>query len=123
MVGLGLLPDSISSTATDVSGDGSIVVGSVLIDNQGEPYTVAFIWDAAHGMRDLKAALTDLGLGPAVDAWTLDTANAISDDGLTIAGTGDYGLFGWVAVIPEPGTGILFVTGLLGLAGWRRVYA
>ena len=43
-------------------------------------------------------------------------------------GSGDptleLGFLGFrVAMIPEPGTGLLVITGLLGLAGWRRVHA
>jgi hypothetical protein len=30
----------------------------------------------------------------------------------------------WIAVVaPEPGTGLLLIAGLLGLAGWRRARA
>jgi hypothetical protein len=46
----------------------------------------AFIWDFAHGMRDLKSVLeTEHGLDLA--GWQLNSAVAISDDGLVIAGT------------------------------------
>jgi probable HAF family extracellular repeat protein len=125
MVGLGNLPNATSDKANDVSGDGSTIVGTAVFDNGQQYYTKAFIWDASNGMRDLQTVLTDLGLGPALSGWTLSSAYAISDDGLTIAGsgTGPHGLQGWVATIPEPGTGVLVVAGLLALGAWRRARA
>jgi uncharacterized membrane protein len=126
MTGLGLLPGSIRSTANDLSADGSIVVGDVVFDTEPEQTTRAFIWDATHGMRDLKTVLTDSGLGPALSGWTLTSIAGISDDGRTITGSGTSPngfTRAWVAIIPEPGTGLLVATGLLGLAGWRRARA
>jgi uncharacterized membrane protein len=83
MVGLGDLPGgSFSSGAIAVSADGSVIVGSSLTDIGSE----AFIWDATHGMRNLKSVLTASGLNLA--GWTLTGAGGISADGFTIAGVG-----------------------------------
>ena len=48
--------------------------------------------------------------------------NVASDGALTVfAGTGTDGFRAraWVAIIPEPSTGLLVIAGLLGLASWR----
>ncbi|MBX3380381.1 MAG: hypothetical protein KF805_09805 [Phycisphaeraceae bacterium] len=76
--------------AVDASADGAIIVGNS--DNR------AFIWDAAHGTRDLKQVLTSNGND--LTGWTLFSADAISDDGLVVAGFGTdpSGNFeGWIA--------------------------
>jgi probable HAF family extracellular repeat protein len=115
MVGLGDLPGGIfDSEALAVSADGSIVVGRG--DGSAEP----FIWDAVNGMRSLSTVLTDLGLD--LSGWDLRTATGISADGSTIVGDGVYNEVeqAWIAVIPEPGTGLLLMTGLLGLAYRQR---
>ena len=121
---LGLLPgDSPGNRyeymAFDVSGDGSLVVGSSYGDDNG-----AFLWDTPHGMRRLKDVLaTDFGLD--LTGWDLTHAAAISDNGLHIVGYGEHAYGGyeaWIATIPEPSTFILLATGAFGLAAyvWRR---
>lgn len=102
------------SRALAISGDGSVVVGKA-----GDG---AFIWDEANGMRLLADVLTSV-VGLDLAGWTLDEATAISSDGLTIAGNGINAsgqLEGWVAVIPEPGTGLLVGFGLSMLSARRR---
>ncbi|MFG6094761.1 hypothetical protein SPB21_05900 [Leptothoe sp. ISB3NOV94-8A] len=47
----------------------------------------AFIWDAVNGMRSLQAVFTD-EFGLDLTGWKLGAATGISDDGLTIVGTG-----------------------------------
>jgi hypothetical protein len=115
MVGLGFLPGSSGSDARAVSADGSVVVGT----SGGE----AFIWDAGHGMRSLKQVLTD-DFGLDLSLWNLLEATGISADGRTIVGDGFQGFDSnqraWIAIIPEPGTALLVIVGLLGLAA-RRV--
>ena len=67
MVGLGFLSsDAAGSWALAASGDGSVVVGHSIIQRETSPdprgglslavtdYYGAFIWDAAHGMRNLQ---------------------------------------------------------------------
>jgi probable HAF family extracellular repeat protein len=86
MVSLGDLPgDGVYSSAFGVSGDGSIIIGSGRT-GAGER---AFIWDETNKMRELQAVLTqDYGLGAALSGWTLNSATAISADGMVLAGVG-----------------------------------
>ncbi len=81
MVGLGYLPGDTVSSATAVSGDGSIVVG-----NSG--YSEAFRWTAGSGMQNLRDVLVTNGLN--LDPSTVLTADGISADGNTIVGIQDY---------------------------------
>lgn len=110
MVGLGDLPGGyLNSSASDVSGDGSRVIGrGALPYDPASPFkqVAPFIWDSAHGMRELSGALTgEYGLD--LTGWTRLEATGISDDGTVIVGT-DYGTGGadyteaWRAVIPGP---------------------
>ena len=118
MVSLGFIPGGTVTTAGGVSGDGSVVVGVEGLSGGQE----AVIWDAAHGLRSLQEVLTnDYGLN--LTGWTLEGASGVSADGDTIvgAGTDPSGLQeAWIAIIPEPGTGLLVLTGLVGLAVRRR---
>lgn len=115
--GLGDLPGGdFRGRAVAVSADGSIAVGG----SAGASGFEAFIWDEDHGMRELKVVLSALGVD--LDGWTLTSAADISADGRTIVGTGinPEGLTeGWIAVIPEPGTGILLGLGLAAIGAGR----
>jgi probable HAF family extracellular repeat protein len=86
MIGLGALPEgSCNSSAYGVSADGSIIVGQCYSDGRLE----AFIWDAAHGMRSLRQALeSQFDLGASLAGWKLQSANAVSADGLFVVGYG-----------------------------------
>jgi hypothetical protein len=90
-----------------VSNGGQTVVGVarklVAPCTWGEPNSVAFIWDATNGMRDLKTVLEDYGLD--LTGWTLTEARAISDDGTVICGLGVHNgqTEGWVATIGRAG--------------------
>jgi probable HAF family extracellular repeat protein len=111
-IGLGDLPGGpFLSYAEGVTDDGALIVGYSSIASTSDR---AFIWDAAHGMRDLRTVLrTQFGLP--LTGWTLTRANAISPDGTVIAGDGinPRGDFeGWVAVIPEPGASSAVLLGL-----------
>jgi uncharacterized membrane protein len=90
--------------------DGSTIVGSAIISatvDQG------IIWDATHGLREIKQALTaDYGLGPAMTGWTFTAVNDISGDGKALVGTGtDPNGFtqAFLVIVPEPGTATLAV--------------
>jgi hypothetical protein len=96
-------------TAWDVSDDGSVIVGSYPYYEQSSPYSRAFIWTEKKGYYDLKEYLEMLDLN--LDGWTLGSANAISNDGKVITGSGrnpDGNIEGWIANIssdsrPQPG--------------------
>jgi uncharacterized membrane protein len=97
VVGIGDFSGGIfSSRALDVSAGGSTIVGWGSTDAD----RAAFIWDAAHGMRNLQDVLiTEHGLGKALEGWTLREAVGISNDGRVIAGNGvnpDGNTEGWV---------------------------
>ncbi len=107
--GLGdLSGGSFSSSAWGVSADGSTVVGysGSALGNE------AFIWDTINGMRSLKDVLESGGLN--LTGWTLSEARGISDNGLTIAGSGTNPSGqneAWIATIPEPATLLLLGLG------------
>ena len=80
-----------------ISANGLIVIGDHLDEATAD--TSALIWDATHGMRSLQTVFTD-EFGLDLTGWRLGTATGISDDGLTIVGTGinpDGNFEGWVA--------------------------
>ena len=102
--GLQLLPVP-TGQATDVTADGSVVIG----DGQVPGGDSGFIWDATRGARDLKAALAaDYGLD--LGGWDIHSVDGITPDGRVIVGRGAHAQFGdnvtWRVVVPEPGTGI-----------------
>jgi probable HAF family extracellular repeat protein len=89
------------------SADGSLIVGLANI----APYDcigVGYIWDAQHGMRNLRQALIDeYGLSE-VGSWGRLFPSGVSSDGTVICGTGDGpdGTFqAWVAHLPGVGGG------------------
>jgi probable HAF family extracellular repeat protein len=103
-IGLGDLPGGdFTSEAYGITADGNTIVGFSADGSDQE--RGAFIWDAAHGMRDLRTVLiNDYGLTQ-LTGWNLDVAYAISPDGTTIIGDGltPTGAFqGWIVRIPEP---------------------
>jgi len=116
--GLGdLAGGSFSSLAFGVSADGATIVGRSRSASGNE----AFLWTEADGMQELDVVLAALGVD--LTGWTLREARGISDDGTTIVGygTNPSGFTeAWIAVIPKPGTGLLVMTGLLGLSARRR---
>jgi probable HAF family extracellular repeat protein len=94
--GLGDLPGgTFSGIAIACNHDGSVIVGFSETANGAR----AFLWDAVHGMRDLKSVLeSDCGL--ALGAWELTAANAITPDGSLIVGSGrdpSGNVQGWLA--------------------------
>ena len=97
--------------AYDINEQG-VVVGSV--GDSWDNETMAFIWDAQNGFRDLND-LVDAG------AWTLVSADGINDHGHIVGmmenGTGDKRMY---ILIPEPITLTLLVTAGLALLRHRR---
>jgi len=100
------------AAAYDVS-DNGIIVGMEVA--YGEAGQFATIWDAAHGMRDLREVLIN-EYGYDFAGWRLSDARYISADGTYIFGSG-YDPAGrnveWEAVIPEPGSLALLGFGAL----------
>jgi uncharacterized membrane protein len=104
-----------ASSAQDVS-----FIGDVIVGHAGGH---AFVWTPDAGMQRVQSILAKYD-GLDLSDWRLATANSISDDGTTIAGTGIYqGVErawvatreeGWAVVVPEPTAG-LFLTGCIPL--------
>ncbi len=93
--GFGASPGN-SSEASQVSGDGSIILGN-LSNPQG-----AFIWTAQRGVRELKTAL-EQEYGLDLTGWTLHRVSAISRNGRVLVGYGanpQGQTEGWRAVLP-----------------------
>ena len=95
-----------STYAMGVTGNGAVVVGYC------EDFDGPFIWDEAHGMRNLEAVLRDQ-YGLYLKGWRLGIANAISADGRTIVGYGYHSVGkrkatterereAWMVVLPKP---------------------
>lgn len=88
-VGLGALPGKVSSLSTDISGDGSVIVGYSESVLPGGAYSgpAAFRWTAAGGMAAL----------PTGDSGTpsFSRAVAVSTDGTVVAGSSSNGFFRW----------------------------
>ena len=112
------------SIASGISADGSVVVGErdYGVEQPNTSSREAFVWTASGGMRGVRDVLVnDYGLD--LTGWTLVQAFAVSADGRTIVGQGfnpSGDVEAWIAIVPEPGTGLLVMTGLLGLVAWRK---
>jgi uncharacterized membrane protein len=83
MVGLGIPAGCLGASATDLSADGSIIIGFCNLEPLGDE-TTAIIWDETNGYRSLHSVLTDGGVD--LVGWTIDAAWGISDDGTRIVG-------------------------------------
>jgi hypothetical protein len=111
---LGKLPGSPFSSddfALNCSADGSIIVGAVKVlfdDPAGFGHGRAFIWDAVHGMRDLRDVLIfEHGL-TALNGWQLTIGSSITADGKTVIGQGfnPQGKYeGWIATLDASNPG------------------
>jgi MYXO-CTERM domain-containing protein len=119
MESLGGLAGHTNSQAHAVSADGSIIAGS----SGGGGDMRACVWTSAYGAINLQDHLAANGVSLA--GWTrLTSATAISADGLTITGYGEYAgaNLGFVVQLgsPIPAPGALGLLGLAGLAARRR---
>ncbi len=115
---LGHLSPTFRGAATDVSADGSVVVG---YDRPFGPalFGQGFIWTEDLGMMNLNAYAESLGID--TQGVVMSLPLGISADGRTIVGMGrgaTPGAVGWSLTIPTPATGALL--GLGGLAAIRR---
>ncbi len=110
---IGAVDGWISNQGSDISYDGSTVVGCLLNNPIQYEDFAAYIWNEQDGVRLIQDILAgDYNLD--LTGWTLRSATGISDDGLTIVGNGinpDGIEEGWIATIPEPATIILFALG------------
>jgi probable HAF family extracellular repeat protein len=119
MVTLGNLSGMNVTHPTAASNYGSTIVGASY--NNSTYVCYAFIWDSAHGMRNLKSVLqSDYGL--TLSGWTLNAAYGISADGNVIVGqgtnpSGQTEAFR-VVLAPEPSTIVLLTLGGVCLL-WR----
>lgn len=107
------------SVARAVSADASVIVGNYQPD-YGLP-NEAFIWDSTDGMQSVEFVLSTLGID--LTGWQLTNAFAVSDRGDVIAGVGinpNGDTEGWIAVVPEPTSGLLLATGIGLLAKRKR---
>jgi probable HAF family extracellular repeat protein len=123
MVGLGDLPrGGYFSLAEDVSGDGSVVVGTGSYERYNAQYGIlespdieAFIWTSGGGMLSIKDILMQSGMD--MSDWKLRRAISISTDGSTIVGYGTYkGVSNNFMLYNEEGTMMQFLQGM-GLGG------
>lgn len=117
MVSLGFLPGGNASFSLATNEDGSVIVGRG--SAYGSNTNQAFMWTQGLGMVDLNVYLPSVGVD--LTGWTLREAQAVSADGLTLAGTGLFNgsSRGWiVTLVPTPGT--FAVLGLGALASVRR---
>lgn len=135
MVGIGRNAGSVEpyvagrSRAYDVSADGNIIAGSATFGRGGGGGAALWIGDS--GPLQVYEMLISQG-ATGLEGWTLDSVEAISADGRTIAGDGLYCFEngsclgqGWtatldVAVVPAPPAAWLLGTGIAGLAAWGR---
>jgi uncharacterized membrane protein len=110
MIGLGVLPGHSESVAFGLAADGSVVVGSSGSGVAGE----AVLWTADNSIQRVSELLTDLGLGAAIEGWSLFDATGVSADGRTIVGYG-FNPQGqgeaWIAHVPEPSALVLIIMG------------
>jgi probable HAF family extracellular repeat protein len=124
VIGLGSLADGVSdSVASDLTADGSVVVGYSLAGSAPDYRIVPFVWTSEEGMRDLNNVLAD-DYGVDLGGWGIFTARAISPDGTTIVGAGRNPAGepeAWVVSIPEsPAIALLTLGVLLSFRRFRR---
>jgi uncharacterized membrane protein len=124
-VGLGEPPPGgLSVNPGCVSGDGSLIGGWYGMPAEDDPdaeWVIPFLWDAQHGVRDLKQVLiNDYGLTTVTD-WGL-SLEGISADGLALAGTayfqdesGQWVSEAYLIRLPEPDSLLMLAALVLGI--------
>ena len=98
--GVGNAPGTDHGAGWDLSGDGSVIVGTAEL--VGSSDQVAIIWIDGLGTHQLQSWLED-NFGLDLGGWTLTRASGVSDDGLVIVGEGlnrNADREGWRAEIP-----------------------
>jgi len=118
---LGTLGPNQTSQALGVSGDGRRVVG--FVEDQSTDLRTAFVWEEGKGMRLLQDVLVnEFGFADDLVGWTLTKVYAVSDDGSTLVGRGNFEGqdLAFRAVFPEPATLTLLALGGLGVVLRRR---
>jgi probable HAF family extracellular repeat protein len=112
------LSGTVYSFSSDVSADGSVIVGG-----SGEDANFrAFLWTNQTGMKTVQQLLSQSGVD--LMGWTLQYVSSISADGRSMTGVGlnpDGHSEGWVAVlqIPEPSASFIIILSLIGGIFWR----
>jgi hypothetical protein len=84
MVALGALPTGNIATGLGITADGSMIVGTSN-SSQGQR---AVMWTAATGVVDLNSYLPTFGVD--LTGWTLTYARAVSGNGRSITGEGQF---------------------------------
>lgn len=117
MIDLGILPGGFASTALDVSGNGSRIVGEA---GDKSFNRVAVLWDGGGPAQDLNVLFASV----IPDGWLLERATSISADGRYIAGMGTNPAGhpeGWVLdTVPAPASAAGLAAIGLALARRRR---
>jgi probable HAF family extracellular repeat protein len=126
MVRLFDLPYFYTTSVSDISADGSVVVGNIGRTSPfpGDPREGAFYWTEQTGVLILKEVLISAG-ATGLEGWTLNSANAVSADGRTIVGvaTRNGTSQAFVATVPEPSTAFLAIIAAAALSVFYFLHA
>ena len=85
LTSLGQFPGAKITHPSAVTTEGAIIVGTSFTDRRAPP--TAFVWDVAHGMRNLQIVL-ETEHGASLTGWHLQNASGITPDGSAIVGWG-----------------------------------
>jgi len=120
---LSLLPAYDTGIARGISGDGRIVVGQQEDGAGGLNRLSAFIWREGQGTMLLATYLRQQGVSIPSTVYLSD-CTCISADGTVFGGTAFDSrggpLYGFVAVVPAPGTSVLLAAGFAAVLRRRR---
>ncbi|MEP0847381.1 MAG: hypothetical protein HRF50_11270 [Phycisphaerae bacterium] len=98
----GMVPLATNFYVGGVSPDGQLIAGTDQSSGDNEPA----IWDAAHGVRNLRSVLQAQGLGAQIADWYMCCATAVNQSGSTYVIAGEGGdpagyIAGWVVTLPS----------------------